>query len=85
MSNLFFPISRYRERFLKMSLVYLFMLKEIKTEEKYQEVLEKIYDLMQKDLKVNSDEMKELEVLAIEVEKYEKIFGLFDEANGSNK
>lgn len=48
------------------------MIKEIKTEEEYQEILERIYNLMQKDLTKDSEEMKDLELLAIEVEKYEE-------------
>lgn len=44
----------------------------INTKKEYQEILEKIYKLMQKDLKAGSDELKELEMLAIEVEKYEE-------------
>lgn len=51
--------------------VLLFMMEEIKTEEEYEKVLNRIYELMQKDLKKDSDEMNELEVLSAEAEKYE--------------
>lgn len=47
------------------------MLKPIKSNEQYQNALEQIYNLMQKDLKEDSPESDELEVLAIIVEKYE--------------
>jgi len=47
------------------------MLKPIKTKKEHKEALERIYNLIQKDLKTDSDEMRELEVLSILVEKYE--------------
>jgi len=47
------------------------MLKPIKTEDQYNEALARVYDLMQKDSKENSDESDELEVLSILVENYE--------------
>jgi len=47
------------------------MLKVIKTKKEYENALEKIYLLMQKNLKPNSKQMNELEILSILVEKYE--------------
>ena len=47
------------------------MLKAIKTRKQHAVALEKIYRLMQKDLKPGSKQMNELEVLSILVEKYE--------------
>ncbi len=47
------------------------MLKPIKNNEQYQDALERIYNLMQEDLKEGSRESDELEVLSILVEKYE--------------
>jgi HTH-type transcriptional regulator/antitoxin HigA len=47
------------------------MLKPIKTEDQYNEALARIYDLLQIDIKENSDESDELEVLSILVENYE--------------
>ncbi|HZY38685.1 MAG TPA: helix-turn-helix domain-containing protein [Mucilaginibacter sp.] len=47
------------------------MLKPIKTEDQYNEALARVYDLMQRDIKENSDESDELEVLSILVENYE--------------
>lgn len=46
-------------------------MKPIKTEIDYENTLEKIYNLMQLDLKDNSNELDELEVLSILVENYE--------------
>ena len=47
------------------------MIKQIRTQKEYKEAKARIYELMQKDLKVNSDEYNELEVLSILVESYE--------------
>jgi HTH-type transcriptional regulator/antitoxin HigA len=47
------------------------MLKPIKTEGQYNEALARAYDLMQEDLKENSDKSDELEVLSILIENYE--------------
>jgi len=47
------------------------MLKAIKTKKQHEAALEKIYSLMQKNLKRGSKEGDELEVLSILVEKYE--------------
>jgi len=47
------------------------MLKPIRTKKEYNNALERIYELMQKELKVNSDEYNELELLSIIVEDYE--------------
>ena len=41
------------------------MLRPIKTEEQYEGYLERIYALMQKDLKEDSKESDELEILSI--------------------
>ena len=48
------------------------MLKPIKTKKEYKAALDRIYDLMQKELKVNSAEYNELDVLSICVENYER-------------
>lgn len=47
------------------------MLKPIKTRKEYRAALARIYRLLQMDLKTNSDEYNELEVLSIFVEDYE--------------
>src|SRR5438552_17187334 len=47
------------------------MLKAIKTKKQHEAALEKIYRLMQKNLKPGTKEGNELEVLSILVEKYE--------------
>ena len=47
------------------------MLKPIRSKKDYKTTLNRIYDLMQKDLKINSDEYNELDVLSILVENYE--------------
>src|SRR3990172_6140580 len=47
------------------------MLKPIRTKKQYNAALNRIYELMQMDLKTNSDEYNELEVLSILVENYE--------------
>lgn len=47
------------------------MLKVIKNEREYEDALERIYDLMQMDLAINSPEFDELEVLSLFVEHYE--------------
>ncbi|HLT86466.1 MAG TPA: helix-turn-helix domain-containing protein [Sphingobacterium sp.] len=49
------------------------MLRPIKNEQQYQDALERIYALMQKDLKASSKESDELEVLSILVKEYENI------------
>ncbi len=48
------------------------MLKPVKTNEEHDKYLARAYDLMQKDLKPNSNESDELEVLSILIEAYEK-------------
>ncbi len=48
------------------------MLKPIKTKKDYETVLERCYQLMQKDVKPNSKIADELEVLSMLVEAYEK-------------
>jgi len=47
------------------------MLKPIRNKKEYKAVVDRIYELMQKDLKVNSKEYNELEVLSILVDDYE--------------
>lgn len=47
------------------------MLKPIKNKKEYKAAIDRIYKLMQKDIKVNSDEYNELDVLSILVESYE--------------
>jgi HTH-type transcriptional regulator / antitoxin HigA len=48
------------------------MVKPIRTKKDYEAALARTYDLMQKDLKVNSDEYNELELLSILLEKFEE-------------
>lgn len=48
------------------------MLKAIKTKKAYRGSLNRIYELMQLDLKFNSDDFNELEILSILVEDYEQ-------------
>jgi HTH-type transcriptional regulator/antitoxin HigA len=48
------------------------MLKPIKTDKEHQSYLSRAYELMQKDIKPNSQESDELEVLSILIEAYEK-------------
>lgn len=48
------------------------MIKAIKTKLQYDSAVKRIYDFIQKDLKQNSSEFNELEVLSILVEKYEE-------------
>lgn len=47
------------------------MLKPIRTKKAYSAALERIYELMQKDLKAGSEEYDELEIISILVEDYE--------------
>jgi len=47
------------------------MLKPIKSEQQYEDALEKIYLLMQKDIRPDSKQSDELEVLSILVKEYE--------------
>ena len=49
------------------------MIKPVKNNIQYQKALERIYGLMQKDLKINSSESDELEVLSVLVKEYEHI------------
>ncbi len=48
------------------------MLKVIKTKKAYRDALNRSYELMQIDLKANTDEYNELEILSILIEDYEK-------------
>ena len=48
------------------------MLKPIKDKKQYEDYLERAYELMQKELKPNSEESDELEVISILIENYEK-------------
>ena len=47
------------------------MLNPIRTKKDYKTALDRIYLLMQKELKVNSEEYNELEIISILVENYE--------------
>lgn len=47
------------------------MLRPIKNESQYEDALERIYTLMQQDIKPNSKESDEVEVLSILVKEYE--------------
>jgi HTH-type transcriptional regulator / antitoxin HigA len=49
------------------------MIKPIKNAVQYESTLSRIYMLMQKDLKVNSPESDELEVLSVLVKEYENV------------
>lgn len=57
------------------------MLKPIKTEKQYEDSLERIYLLMQKDLKVNSKESDEIEILSILVKNYEEAHYAIEKPN----
>jgi len=46
--------------------------KAIKTKKAYRDALNRTYELMQLDLKVNTDEYNELEILSILIEDYEQ-------------
>lgn len=48
------------------------MLRPIKTEIQYNEALERAYHLMQKEIRLESNESDELEVLTILIKEYEK-------------
>ncbi len=47
------------------------MLKPIKNDNQYEEFLERIYNLLQKDIKADSNKSDELEILSILVKEYE--------------
>jgi HTH-type transcriptional regulator / antitoxin HigA len=49
------------------------MIKPIKNNTQYESALSRIYLLMQKNLKVNSPESDELEILSVLVKEYENI------------
>jgi len=49
------------------------MIKPIKNNTQYEFALSRIYQLMQKDLKVNSPESDELEILSVLVKEYEHV------------
>ncbi|SDG98951.1 HTH-type transcriptional regulator / antitoxin HigA [Dyadobacter soli] len=49
------------------------MIGPIKSNEQYQSYLARIYDLMQSDIKPDSEEADELEVLSILVKEYENV------------
>ena len=65
------------------------MLHSINTEEQYENSLDIIFELMQKDIELNSNDSLELEKLSILVEKYEvekypmdvKLLKLMQESN----
>ena len=48
------------------------MLKPIRTKKDYNTALKRIYELMQVNIKIDSDEFNELDLLTILVEKYEE-------------
>lgn len=48
------------------------MIKPIKNNHQYESALSRIYKLMQKELKVNSPESDELEILSVLVKEYEQ-------------
>ncbi len=48
------------------------MIKPIKNNHQYESALSRIYTLMQKELKVNSPESDELEILSVLVKEYEQ-------------
>jgi HTH-type transcriptional regulator/antitoxin HigA len=48
------------------------MIKPVKTKKDYEAALQRCYDLMQKNIKSNSPEADELEILSILVENYEQ-------------
>ncbi len=54
------------------------MLKPIKDKRQYEDYLERAYELMQQELKPNSEESDELEVISILIENYEKSEFLID-------
>ncbi len=47
------------------------MLKPIKNNQQYENALERAYELMQKNIKANSNESDELEILSILIKEYE--------------
>ena len=47
------------------------MLKPIKTNQECEQALERVYNLMQKNIKPNSKESDELEILSILIKEYE--------------
>ncbi|MCH5600047.1 helix-turn-helix domain-containing protein [Niabella ginsengisoli] len=49
------------------------MLKPIKNSQQYEDALAKVYILMQKDIKQDSQESDELEILSILIKEYENI------------
>lgn len=49
------------------------MLKPVKNKKQYEEALERIYSLLQKNIKAGSKESDELEILSILVKEYENI------------
>ena len=56
---------------IKLMQKLLVMLKPIKTEEQYEISLERVFELMQKDIKPNSIQSDELEILSILIKNYE--------------
>ena len=47
------------------------MLKPVRSKKQYEDALDRIYNLLQKDIKVGSKESDELEILSILVKQYE--------------
>lgn len=66
---------------IKLMQKQLVMLKPVKTEKQYQIYLERIFELMQKDVKANSKESDELEILSILVKEYENEVYPMDKPN----
>ncbi len=48
------------------------MIKPVKTKKDYEAALQRCYDLMQKNIKPNTQDANELEILSILVESYEQ-------------
>ncbi len=48
------------------------MLKPIRTEQQYEEMLERVYNLMQQNIEADTSESDELEVLSILIKDYEQ-------------
>ena len=57
------------------------MLKPIKTNQECEQALERVYNLMQKNIKPNSKESDELEILSILIKEYESTVHKLPKAN----
>lgn len=60
---------------------FLMTIKPIKTESQYEDSLKRIYELIQKDVKPNSKDSDELEILSILVKDYENEVYPMDKPN----